>query len=106
MPPQILLVVALALAFDFLHGVHGSSNIVATMISSRAYRPTTALLIAALAEFAGPFLFGVAVARTIGAQIVDTNIITLQILMAALIGSVVWNVITWILGLPSSSSQG
>jgi len=106
MPPQILLVVALALAFDFLNGVHGSSNIVATMISSRAYRPMTALLIAALAEFAGPFLFGIAVARTIGAQIVDTNIVTLPILIAALIGSVVWNVFTWILGLPSSSSQG
>ena len=65
------LLLGLALVFDFLNGFHDSSNIVATVISSRAMRPRAALLLAALAEFAGPFLFGVAVATTVGAELLD-----------------------------------
>lgn len=106
MPWQLIIVIALALIFDFLNGVHGSSNIVASMVSSRAFRPWTALAIIGIAEFVGPFLFGVAVARTVGAQIVDSTIITFNILMAALISCVAWNLLTWLLGIPSSPSHG
>jgi PiT family inorganic phosphate transporter len=106
MPFQLLIVIALALVFDFLNGVHGSSNIVATVISSRAFRPPVALLVIGAAEFIGPFLFGVAVAKTVGAQIVDTKLISYNILMASLISCVAWNFLTWFLGLPSSPSHG
>jgi inorganic phosphate transporter, PiT family len=103
---QLIIVIALALVFDFLNGVHGSSNIVATVVSSRAFRPRVALLVIGAAEFIGPFLFGVAVAKTVGAQIVDTKVITYNILMASLISCVAWNFFTWFLGLPSSPSHG
>jgi PiT family inorganic phosphate transporter len=106
MPFQLLIVIALAFVFDFLNGVHGSSNIVATVISSRAFRPPVALLVIGAAEFIGPFLFGVAVAKTVGAQIVDTKLISYNILMASLISCVAWNFLTWFLGLPSSPSHG
>jgi len=106
MPLQLIIVIALALIFDFLNGVHGSSNIVATVVTSRAFRPLIALLIIGAAEFIGPFLFGVAVAKTVGAQIVDTRVITYNILIASLISCVAWNFLTWFLGLPSSPSHG
>ncbi len=106
MPLQLIIVITLALVFDFLNGVHGSSNIVATVVSSRAFRPRVALLIIGAAEFIGPLLFGVAVAKTVGAQIVDTKVITYNILMASLISCVAWNFLTWFLGLPSSPSHG
>ena len=88
MSPDLLIVIALALLFDFLNGVHDSSNIVATMISSRAFRPSAALGFTAAAHFAGPFLFGVAVAKTIGDEIVLANTITLDVLMACLAGAI------------------
>jgi PiT family inorganic phosphate transporter len=78
MSPQLIFVIALALIFEFLNGMRDSSNIVATMISSRAFRPQTALGMTAIAEFFGPFLFGVTVARTIGSDIVDSHILTLE----------------------------
>ena len=106
MPSEFILVIAFALVFDFLNGVHGSSNIVATMISSRAFRPWVALGLTAVAEFSGPFLFGAAVAHTIGTEIVEPQAITIQILTACLISTIVWNLLTWFLGLPSSSSYG
>jgi PiT family inorganic phosphate transporter len=105
MTPTLVTVVALSLIFDFLNGLHDSSNIVATMISSRAFRPQTALGITALAEFLGPFLFGVAVAKTIGDEIVQSHTITIQVLIASLVGAILWNLLTWFLGIPSSSSH-
>ena len=74
MPLELILVIALALAFDFLNGMRDAGNIVATMISSRAFSPATALGIATVGEFIGPFLFGVAVARTIGEDIATTSV--------------------------------
>jgi inorganic phosphate transporter, PiT family len=106
MPPQITIVIGLALVFDFLNGVHGSSNIVATMISSRAFRPWMVLVIIGAAEFIGPFLFGVAVARTVGVQIVQADVLTLTMLMAALLSCLAWSILTWMLGLPGSPSHG
>jgi len=100
-----IIIITLSVIFDFLNGIHDSSNIVATMISSRAFRPAIALGVTAIAEFLGPFIFGVAVANTIGHEIVDSSIITIEVLIAALIGAILWNISTWILGIPSSSSH-
>ena len=105
MPQELVIVIVLALIFDFLNGMRDASNIVATMISSRAFSPGTALGIATVAEFVGPFLFGVAVARTIGQDIAELEVFTLGLLAAALIGAIVWNLITWYFGLPGSSSH-
>ncbi len=105
MSNDLIIVITLALIFDLLNGMRDASNIVATMISSRAFGPRTALGIAAIAEFLGPFLFGVVVARTIGAGIVDSTSLTLEIIAASLLGAIVWNLATWFLGLPGSSSH-
>lgn len=105
MTTTLIVLIGLALVFDFLNGVHDSSNIVATMISSRALRPRVALAMTAAAEFAGPFIFGVAVANTIGDEIVVSESINMEVLIAALIGAIGWNILTWWMGIPSSSSH-
>jgi PiT family inorganic phosphate transporter len=102
---ELYIVVGLALLFDFLNGVHDSSNIVATMISSRAFRPQTALFLTAVANFLGPFLFGVAVATTIGDEVAQSNALNLNVIIASLFGAIAWNLLTWFLGIPSSSSH-
>jgi PiT family inorganic phosphate transporter len=101
----MFIMLGLALFFAFLNGFHDSANVVATIISSRAMSPRGALVMAAIAEFAGPFIFGVAVATTIGNEVVQANTITIQIVMAALLSASLWNLLTWLLGLPSSSSH-
>jgi inorganic phosphate transporter, PiT family len=105
MPNELVFVIALALLFDFLNGLRDSSNIVATMISSRAFAPHTALTITAIAEFLGPFLFGVVVAKTIGDQVVQSGVLTLDAIAACLVGAILWNLMTWFFGLPGSSSH-
>jgi inorganic phosphate transporter, PiT family len=105
MTPIIIAVIVLALAFDFLNGVHDSSNIVATMISSRALSPRVAMTMTAVAEFCGPFIFGVAVATTIGHEVVKAEAINTLVLLAALTSAILWNLLTWYLGFPSSSSH-
>jgi len=105
MSPLLIIFIATALAFDFLNGFHGSANIVATMIASRAMSPRRALLLSAVAHFAGPFLFGVAVATTIGQEVVRPHANTMAVVLAALLAAIVWNLITWFLGIPSSSSH-
>lgn len=105
MPPLIIAVVALALIFDLLNGIHDSSNIVATMISSRALSPRLALGLTAVANFIGPFIFGVAVAETIGHEVVISDAIDIQVILAALASAIIWNILTWRLGFPSSSSH-
>ena len=97
--------VATALLFDFLNGFHDSANTVATMISSRAMGPRAALALNAIANLAGPFLFGVAVATTIGHEVVAEEAATMTVVLSALGGAIVWNVLTWLLGIPSSSSH-
>ncbi len=105
MPIEAIILTASALIFDFWNGLHDSSNVVATMISTRAMRPRAALWLAALANGAGPFLFGVAVAKTIGAEVVAEEAMTINVVMAALVGAIAWNIITWAFGIPSSSSH-
>jgi PiT family inorganic phosphate transporter len=101
----LIVIIAIAMVFDFLNGFHDSSNIVATMISSRAMSPRVAMGITAVAEFCGPFLFGVAVATTIGSEVVDPVAINSAVIVAALSSAIVWNVLTWYLGWPSSTSH-
>ncbi len=105
MPAELIALIILALIFVFLNGVHDSANLTATLIASRALRPATARLLTALAELAGPFLFGVAVAKTIGAGLIQPQVVTLPVLIAALVGAIGWNLFTWIAGIPSSSSH-
>ena len=105
LPFSVYLLVALALAFDLLNGFHDSSNIVATMIFSRALSGRQALAITAIAEFTGPFLFGVAVATTLGNEVLNDSQIGMSVILAALGAAIIWNLITWWLGIPSSSSH-
>jgi PiT family inorganic phosphate transporter len=101
----LICVILLSLVFDFLNGVHDSSNVVATMISSRAFSPRVALGVTALANFIGPIIFGVAVATTIGNDVVDSKSINMVVILAALCSAILWDILTWYLGFPSSSSH-
>jgi PiT family inorganic phosphate transporter len=98
------LVIITALAFDFTNGFHDTANVVATSVSTRALPPRTAVGLAALLNFAGAFI-SLKVATTIGTGIVSNQAVTLTVVFAGLIGAIVWNVATWRLGLPSSSSH-
>jgi inorganic phosphate transporter, PiT family len=101
----LVLLIVCAIVFDFLNGFHDSSNIVATMIASRAFTARTALAITTIGEAVGPFIFGVAVAKTIGHDVVSGEAVTLSVVIAALTGAIAWNILTWWLGIPSSSSH-
>jgi PiT family inorganic phosphate transporter len=107
-----VLVIALALFFGFTNGFHDAANVVATIIATGAMSPRIALGMAALGEFVGPFVFGTAVAQTIGKNIVDISSfdptfveLSIFLIIAALVGAIVWNLVTWFFGLPSSSSH-
>lgn len=104
--------VGLALFFDYSNGFHDAANVVATIITTGALTPRRALLMASVCEFIGPFLFGTAVAQTIGENIIDITTfnadflaLPISLVVAALIGAIAWNLITWFWGLPSSSSH-
>jgi len=99
------LLVILALSFDFLNGFNDSASVVATMIASRALSPRFALALAAIANFIGPLLFGTAVAKTVGEGIVESESITITVVIAALLAASIWNIVTWWFGIPSSSSH-
>ena len=104
----LYLLFGLALIFSFFNGFHDSSNIVATIISSRALSPRWALYLTAIAEFAGAVVFGMgiaAVARTIGTDLIPASAIGIDTLIAALGGAIAWSIITWLFGIPSSSSH-
>jgi len=105
MSPELIIVIILSLVFDFLNGIHDSSNIVATMIASRAFSPRSALALTAVANFLGPFLFGVAVATTIGDEVAQSSALNMDVIVACLVGAIVWNLLTWFWGIPSSSSH-
>jgi PiT family inorganic phosphate transporter len=100
----LVVVVATALGFDFTNGFHDTANVVATSISTRAVPPRVAIALASILNFAGAFL-SLKVAAAVGKDIVDPNTITLQVVFAGLVGAIAWNIITWWLGLPSSSSH-
>jgi len=107
-----VVVISLALFFDFSNGFHDSANVVATIITTRALSPRKALILASICEFIGPFLFGTAVAHMIGKNIIDLSTfnpgtldLSMLLIIAALIGAILWNLLTWYFGLPSSSSH-
>ena len=100
----LVAVVAVALFFDFTNGFHDTANAIATSVSTRALTPRTAVLLAAILNFAGAFV-SFAVAATIAKGIVNPEVITLDVILAGLVGAITWNLITWFLGLPSSSSH-
>jgi inorganic phosphate transporter, PiT family len=102
--PFLVFVIVLAIAFDYINGFHDTANAIATSVATRALRPQYALLMAAAFNFIGAFA-GTAVAKTIGAGLVDEQTTTEVVIAAALIGAITWNLITWWLGLPSSSSH-
>jgi inorganic phosphate transporter, PiT family len=100
----LVIVIVVALAFDFTNGFHDTANAVATSVSTRALSPRLAVLIASIANLAGAFVT-TAVAKTVGKGIIDTGLATPKTVLAALVGAIVWNLLTWWLGLPSSSSH-
>lgn len=97
--------VTIALAFGFFNGLHDSSNVVATVISTRALSPRRALWLAAIANGVGPLIFGVAVATTIGHEVVAEEAVTLSVVYASLLAAIAWNVVTLLVGIPSSTSH-
>ena len=100
----LLLVFALALLFDFINGFHDAANAIATVISTRVLAPRTAILMAGVLNFTGA-LSGTAVAKTVGAGIAQPESVTQVTIGAALLGAIIWNLLTWYLGIPSSSSH-
>jgi inorganic phosphate transporter, PiT family len=107
LPIELAVYVAIstALFFDFVNGFHDSANSIATVVGTRVLRPLYAVAIAAIANFVGPFIFGTAVAVTVGKGIIQPSFSTVDVIFAALIGAIVWDLITWYFGLPSSSSH-
>ena len=101
---SLLLVIVLAVLFDYINGFHDSANAIATSVATQALRPRTAVLMAATMNFAGAFA-GTAVAQTIGAGLVDVETTTEAVVIAALLGAIAWNLFTWWFGIPSSSSH-
>jgi inorganic phosphate transporter, PiT family len=100
----LVVVVAIALCFDFTNGFHDTANAIATSVGTRAVTPRVAVLVAAVANLAGAFVT-TAVAKSVAKGIIDANLATMQTLVAALVGAIAWNLLTWWLGLPSSSSH-
>jgi PiT family inorganic phosphate transporter len=103
--PVLVGLIAVALLFDFLNGLHDAANSIATIVSTRVLRPQYAVIWAAFFNFVAFAVFGLHVANTIGTGIIEPSIIDAQVIFAALMGAIVWNLITWAMGIPSSSSH-
>lgn len=101
----LLAVLGLAVAFDYINGFHDTANAIATSVSTRALKPQWAIAMSAVANFAGALLTGTAVAKTIGAGLIDPHVEGQVVVAAALVGAIFWNLFTWRLGIPSSSSH-
>src|SRR5947209_6014085 len=97
--------VVIALAFDFINGFHDAANSIATVVSTRVLSPRLAVIWAAFFNFVAAFLLGTAVAKTIGKGMVDLQYVNAYVIMAGLLGAIVWDLVTWYSGLPTSSSH-
>jgi PiT family inorganic phosphate transporter len=104
-PVLVFALVALALAFDFINGLHDAANSIATVVTTKLLSPVQAVLFAAFFNFAAYWFFGLKVAETVGKGIVDKNAVTPHVIFGALVGAMAWNVFTWVRGIPSSSSH-
>src|SRR5437868_11687063 len=108
MSSQLIIVIALigvALSFDFINGFHDAANSIATVVSTRVLSPGQAVVWAAFFNFVAAFVFGTAVARTVGSGMIDIKIVTFAVVFGGLAGAIIWDLITWYLGLPTSSSH-
>src|SRR5512136_1016778 len=101
----VVLIAGLALAFDFVNGFHDAANSIATIVSTRVLTPVQGVAWAAFFNFVAAFTFGTAVAKTIGEGLIDVNRVDNLVLFCGLIGAITWDLITWRLGLPTSSSH-
>src|SRR6478752_2846059 len=103
--PILVALIAVALLFDFLNGLHDAANSIATIVSTRVLRPQYAVAWAAFFNFIAFLFFGLHVANTLGTGIISANVIDPHVIFGALVGAITWNLITWGLGIPSSSSH-
>src|SRR3954467_5822486 len=101
----VFVIIALALMFDFLNGFHDAANAIATIVSTRVLTPAQAVLWAAFFDFAAAFVFGTGVAKTVGAGLVRSEFVDIYVVAGGLVGAIVWNIATWLLALPTSSSH-
>jgi inorganic phosphate transporter, PiT family len=101
----VVLVIGVALVFDYINGFHDAANSIATVVSTRVLSPGKAVVWAAFFNFVAAFVFGTAVAKTIGSGMIDISAVTTSVILAGLIGAIVWDLITWYFGLPTSSSH-
>jgi PiT family inorganic phosphate transporter len=101
----VIFVIAVALIFDYINGFHDAANSIATVVSTRVLKPGQAVVWAAFFNFVAAFVFGTAVAKTVGSGMVDISIVTPSVILAGLFGAIVWDLITWYYGLPTSSSH-
>jgi PiT family inorganic phosphate transporter len=102
---SILLIVSVALVFDFINGFHDAANSIATVVSTRVLSPGKAVVWAAFFNFVAAFTFGTAVAKTVGSGMIDLDLVTYAVILGGLLGAITWNLITWYFGLPTSSSH-
>src|SRR2546421_10185008 len=101
----VLAIVLIALAFDFINGFHDAANSIATVVSTRVLSPKLAVIWAAFFNFAAVFIFGTKVAKTIGSGMMQVEQVTATVIITGLIGAIVWDLLTWWWGLPTSSSH-
>jgi PiT family inorganic phosphate transporter len=101
----VIVVIVVALIFDYINGFHDAANSIATVVSTRVLSPGQAVIWAAFFNFVAAFVFGTAVARTVGSGMVDIAVVTSSVILAGLFGAIVWDLITWYFGLPTSSSH-
>jgi inorganic phosphate transporter, PiT family len=101
----VVALILVALIFDYINGFHDAANSIATVVSTRVLSPGKAVIWAAFFNFIAAFTFGTAVARTVGAGMIDVNVVTFAVIFAGLAGAIVWDLITWYFGLPTSSSH-
>jgi inorganic phosphate transporter, PiT family len=101
----IVMLVALAIAFDFMNGFHDAANSIATVVSTGVLRPTQAVVFAAFFNVVAYFVFGLHVAATVGKGIVEPGVVDTHVVFGALVGAITWNILTWLWGIPSSSSH-
>jgi PiT family inorganic phosphate transporter len=101
----VVLVIVVALVFDYINGFHDAANSIATVVSTRVLSPGKAVIWAAFFNFVAAFTFGTAVAKTVGSGMVDLNVVTFAVIFGGLSGAIIWDLITWFYGLPTSSSH-
>ena len=101
----VLAILFVALVFDFINGFHDAANSIATVVSTRVLSPTAAVIWAAFWNFVAAFVFGTAIAKTIGGGMIDLTLVDATVILGGLLGAIIWDLATWWLGLPTSSSH-